>query len=140
MAKAKKQFTSVKEPPVHDAGRAPKSDPLAKERSTERNNGGGDDPNAQPTEKDRVYGVASRDRWGGSEDISELHRESRQIEGAAADEEEEEEEEEETSASDLTVAQLKEALDAAEVEYDKNAKKADLVALYEEHGLGEEAE
>jgi hypothetical protein len=137
MAKAKKQFTSVQEPPVKDSGRAPKADPMAKERSTERNNGGGDDPNAQPTERDRVYGVASRDRWAGGADISELHRESRQIEGADVGGEEEEEEEEEASASDLTVAELKAALDEAEVEYDKNAKKADLVALYEEHGLGD---
>lgn len=135
MAKAKKnQVSSIKEPPVKDAGRAPKADPLAKERSTERNNGAGDDPNAQPTERDRVYGVASRDRWAGGEDIAELHRESRQIEGAEVSEEEEEEEE--ASAADLTVAELKEALDGAEVEYDKNAKKADLVALYEEHNLG----
>lgn len=49
----------------------------------------------------------------------------------------EEEEEEGTNASDLTVAQLKEALDDAGVEYENSAKKADLVALYEENGLGE---
>ena len=49
----------------------------------------------------------------------------------------EDEEEDEGGAASMTVAELKLALDDAEVEYDKNAKKADLVALFEEHGLGQ---
>lgn len=51
-------------------------------------------------------------------------------------EEEEQEEEEETSTSDLTVAQLKEALDAAEIAYPSDARKADLVELYDANELG----
>jgi len=133
MAKAKKQFTTVKEAPVPDAGRAPYTPDEARERR-ERHNV---DPNAEPTKEDRVYGVASRARWEGGDDIAQLHRESRQIEGAEVSEQEEEEEEEETSASDLTVAELKAALEEAQVEIPAGAKKADLVALYEEHGLGD---
>lgn len=44
---------------------------------------------------------------------------------------------EDHSASDLTVAELKSALDEADIEYSNNAKKEELVALYEENGLGE---
>lgn len=136
MAKAKnKQFSTVKEAPVPDEGRAPYTPDEAKPRREHHNV----DPNAEPAKEDRVYGVASRARWNGGEDITELHRESRQIEGAEGAEAggEEEEEEEGSSASDLTVAELKAALEEAEVEIPAGAKKADLVALYEEHGLGE---
>ena len=148
MAKAKK-FTTVKEAPIPDEGRAPYTPDEAQPRRARHNT----DPNAEPAKEDRVYGVASRARWNGGSDITEMHRESRQIEGAEGAEQEEEEEdetsasdltvaeqeeeeEEETSASDLTVAELKEALDAAEVEYGKNAKKADLVELYEANDFG----
>lgn len=46
-------------------------------------------------------------------------------------EEDEAEEEEVASGADLTVAQLKEWLTEAGVEYDASAKKADLAALYD---------
>ena len=77
-------------------------------------------------------------------DLKDLLRASRKIDDnmngfdrEAAAQETEEEEEEEASTEDLTVAQLKEALDAAKVEYAKDARKADLVALYDEHKLGD---
>lgn len=131
MAKAKK-FTTVKAAPVPDEARAPYKPAEARERREQHNV----DPNAEPAKEDRVYGVASRARWEGGSDIAQLHRESRQIEGAEVSEEEEEEEEE-TSANDLTVAELKAALEEAQVEIPAGAKKADLVALYEEHNLGD---
>ena len=79
-------------------------------------------------------------------DLKDLLKSSRKINdnlngydrAAATQETEEEEEEEEASTEDLTVAQLKEALDAANVTYAKDARKADLVALYDEHELGVE--
>lgn len=125
------QVSTIQEPPVSDPARAEFTPPEAKER---RNGGGSDDPNGQEPGNDKVYGIASRDRWAGSDSASlaELHSDSRKIDaGEGSEEEEEEEEEEETSASDLTVAELKAALDEAKVEYETGAKKADLVALYE---------
>lgn len=128
MAKAK-QIKNIQAPPVNDPARAEYTPPEAKSRG---NGGGDEDPNSQPPSKDRVYGVASRDRWPGSADVSENLRDSRKIEGS--DTGSEEEEEEETSGADLTVAELKAALDEAGVEYEANAKKADLVVLYDELG------
>lgn len=46
------------------------------------------------------------------------------------------EEEETVDANEMTAADIKAALDEAGVDYPKSAKKAELVALYEEH-LGE---
>lgn len=138
MAKKKTpQVDVTAAPPVNDPKRAEYTPPEAKLRRAYR---GEEQPNEESAKKDHVYGIASRARWGGDTDISELHRDSRAVDGepnSGGSTEEEEEEEEESSASDLTVAELKAALDEAEVEYDKNAKKADLVALYEEHGLGD---
>lgn len=138
MAKKKTpQVDVTAPPPVNDPKRAEYTPPEAKLRRADR---GEEQPNEENAKKDHVYGIASRARWGGDSDVTELHRESRAIEGAAnsgGSEEEEEEEEETSSAEDLTVAQLKEALEAAEVEIPAGAKKADLVALYEEHNLGD---
>lgn len=135
MARTNKQVTNLQDPPVVDKGRAPYTPPEAKERG----NGGGADPNAEPPGKDRVYGVASRARWPGSdsESLHEQHTDSRTVDnGGESEEEEEEEEEEQTSAEDLSVAELKAALDEAKVTYAGNAKKADLVKLYNDNGLG----
>ena len=134
MAKAK-QIKNIQAPPVNDPARAEYTPPEAKSRG---NGGGDEDPNSQPPSKDRVYGVASRDRWPGSADVSENLRDSRKIEGSDTGSEEEEEEEEAEGGAALTVAELKAALDEAEIEYDKSAKKADLVELYDANDLGGE--
>lgn len=135
MGNKQTQFDATAAPPVDDSARAEYKPENAKVRRADVR-----DANAEERKEDHLYGIASRARWG-SQDIAELHRDTLAIEGSAAasrtSTEEEEEEEEETDANDLTVAQLKEALDEAEVEYAKDAKKADLVALYEEHGLGD---
>lgn len=135
MAKQKKSPTvsAVREAPVEDPKRAPYTPDNAKLRRADR---GQEQPNEEAPKKDHVYGIASRQRWGGDADIAELHRDSRAVEGQHIPDGGEEEEEE-NDASNLTVAQLKEALEAAEVEVPAGAKKADLVALYEEHNLGD---
>ena len=124
--------TFLGEPPVRDANRADYEPKERKERSTEE-----PDANAQPPVNDTVYGVASRQRWPSSDGHS-LNAETRNAErGEAGSDEEEEEEEEEEGANSLTKAQLKEALDAAEVEYPSSANKAELVELYEANNLGD---
>lgn len=127
--KNRQQINTVEAPPVPDPGRAPYTPPEAKERG----NGGGVDPNAQPPGEDRVWGVASRARWGGADSVHELNRDSRAIDNGG---QEEEEEEEESAGASLSVAELKEALDEAQVEYKASAKKDELVALYDEHVAG----
>lgn len=126
-------------PPVEDPKRADYKPAEAKLRRAQR---GEEQPNEEEAKKDHVYGIASRARWGGDTDVTQLHRDSRAIDGEpnSGGEEEEEEEEDETAASDLNKTQLKEALDGAGIEYDAKATKADLVALYEEHNLGADAE
>lgn len=133
MTKKSPQVSAVAPPPVNDPMRAEYTPAEAKSpRRRDR------DANAEERKEDHVYGIASRQRWGGDTDVAQLHRDSMAIDsGKSGQEEEEEEEEEESSASDLTVAQLKEALEAAEVEIPANAKKAELVALYEQHDLGD---
>lgn len=125
--KNREQLTNIQAPPVDDPGRAEYTPPNAKAR----NNGGDTDPNAQPPGKDRVYGVASRDRWPGSDSdaLAEQHRDSRTIDSGG----EQEEEEEAGTSADLTVDELKAALDEAGVEYPASAKKAKLVELYDAH-------
>lgn len=44
---------------------------------------------------------------------------------------------EETEEGDLTKAELKEALDAAGIEYSSHALKAELRQLYDDNGLGD---
>lgn len=136
MARQKpQQFTNIQDPPVSDPARADYTPPEAKARR----NGGGEAPNGQPPGKDRVYGVASRDRWPGSDSaaLRQQHKESRALAGDEGGEEEEEEEaeSEERTSADLTVAELKAALDAQDppIEYPAGAKKPQLVALYDEH-------
>lgn len=127
--KTPQQFTTVQDAPIADEGREPYTPAEAKtKRRTAR-----PDPNGGSRGEDRVYGIESRARWG-NPDIAELHHDTRVIEGSASASEEEEEEG--TDSSQLTVSQLKDALDAAKVEYPANAKKADLVKLYDENELG----
>jgi len=136
MGNQKNQLYVTVDPPVHDPARAAYTPAEVKKP---RLRGRDANANAEERREDHVYSVASRARWAEA-DISQLHRDSRQLEGAinaSGEQEEEEEEEEEFSASDLTVAQLREALEAAGVEIPVGAKKADLVELYEEHDLGD---
>ena len=121
--KSLQQITAIEEPPVNDPGRKPRTDIARKERRAERNKS--EDPNAQEPGKDRVWGVASRDRWPDSS--AEINEER----NTTSSEDDGGEEEEATGGAALTVAQLKEALDGAGVEYASNAKKADLVELYD---------
>lgn len=72
--------TTVEEPPHPDPDRAPQVDPLAKLRRAERGNGGGEDPNGETPKEDKVYSIASRDRWAGSDPIHELNAEGEEIE------------------------------------------------------------
>jgi len=123
--KNREQLTNLQDPPVHDPARAEYTPPEAKAR----NNGGGD-PNAKPPGNDRVFGVASRARWPGSDSdaLAEQHRDSRSIDSGEQDEEQNT-----GTSADLTVDELKAALDEAGVEYPASAKKAKLVELYDAH-------
>lgn len=127
------QMDVTEDPPVNDPMRAERTPAEAKKPRLR-----GRDANSEERKEDHVYGIASRQRWGDS-DIAQMHRDSRAVDGEpnSGAGGEQEEEEEENDASDLTVAQLREALEAAEVEIPAGAKKADLVALYEEHDLGD---
>src|SRR5690606_32076568 len=93
---------------------------------------------------DTIRRQADKARWPGygadNTDTATLLHEQRTIEGKTklSSGVQTEEEEEESHASALTVAQLKEALDAAKIEHPAGAKKADLVKLYEDNNLGGE--
>lgn len=137
---------STKNPPVVSLPKgkgtqntkAPDSNPAPIPRSEPR-----DEKDDRKT--DTLRRQADKARWPGygadNTDTATLLNEQRTIEGktgmsAGGPAQETEEEEEEESASDMTVAQLKEALDAAKVEYPASAKKADLVQLFEDNDLG----
>jgi hypothetical protein len=113
----------------------PPSNPAPIPRSEPR------DEKDEPT-KDTLRLQKDKARWPGygadKTDTATLLAEQRTIEGKGKLSSGAQSEEEEEDASDLTVAQLKEALDAAKVEYPANAKKADLVKLYEDNELGGE--
>lgn len=128
MARKNKQVTSVRKPPVPDPKRAEYTPPDAKDRLSVR--GEKRNPNEEPPAKDHVYGVASRARWGSGEPISELHRDSMDIDGSNARKPGSGSEEETVEPEKMTVAELKAELDAAGVEYASDAKKADLVEAY----------
>lgn len=145
-------LNAAKEAPIPDPGRVQEASPLAKPRGSRGNGGGDEDPNAQPAPgTDRVWGIAGRARWGAdSSDVTEMHRESRVIEGSLPadqlEQEEELEEEEELDEAEpvdpatLSVAELKQALTGAGVDVPSGAKKAELVQLYKDNGVGEEQE
>ena len=138
MAKKNPQVDATRKPPVNDPERAEyKPDEAKSPRLRTR------DANSEEPKEDHVYGIASRARWGNDTPLAEMHRDSRVLEGQSvpegttSQETEEEEEEEDNSAASLTKAQLKEALDAAKVEYDPKANKDALVELYEANNLGD---
>lgn len=143
------KFNTVQPAPKKDPGRAVVVDHEAKAAKAERANGGGEDPNAELPGKDRIYGVASRARWG-TDDVASLHADSRKVEAAQGEhippdpqqnegdqdgegegEGGEDEGGEAVDPNSLTVAELKTELDARGVEYKSNASKSALVELYE---------
>lgn len=72
----REQMSTVLNAPKPDKDRAPREDNYGKkERQTPKQ-----DINAEGEGKDKVYGVASRARWGGDTSIHELTQESAQVE------------------------------------------------------------
>lgn len=122
------QITAIEEPPVPDPARKEVADPKAKARRA--NGGGAEDPNAQPPGKDKVWGVASRDRWP---DNSVNPNED----ATTASEDDDGDDGEEQGGAALTKAELKAALDERGIEYNASASKAELVALYDGDDTGD---
>ncbi|QKW95609.1 hypothetical protein AXL3_08 [Stenotrophomonas phage vB_SmaS-AXL_3] len=78
-AKGAEQMSTVLEAPKPDKDRAPREDNYGKkERQTPK-----EDINARDEGKDKVYGVASRARWGGTETIQELSQDAQAAEESA---------------------------------------------------------
>lgn len=78
-AKGAEQMSTVLEAPKPDKDRAPREDNYGKkERQTPK-----PDINAEDEGKDKVYGVASRARWGGTESIQELSQDAQAAEESA---------------------------------------------------------
>ena len=78
-AKGAEQMSTVLEAPKPDKDRAPREDNYGKkERQTPKA-----DINAEDDGKDKVYGVASRARWGGTETIHELSQDAQAAEESA---------------------------------------------------------
>lgn len=78
-AKGAAQMSTVLEAPKPDKDRAPREDNYGKkERQTPKA-----DINAEDEGKDKVYGVASRARWGGTESIQELSQDAQAAEESA---------------------------------------------------------
>lgn len=119
-------------PPVSDSARKDRTPPEAK---TKRLSVRGQDPNADRSKEDKVYGIASRARWP-SNDVTELHRDSMAIDGTEVNSSQtnagstSSENDETIEPDKLTKDQLKSALDEAGVEYSTSANKAELVQLY----------
>lgn len=136
-----KNMTLVSEAPQPDAGRKEQASPLAKPRTEQKG-----DINAKEEGTDRVWGVSSRARWDRDRDHAQLMRDSRNVdrvikgEELVDEEEQEEEGEEAVDPSTLKVAELKEALTEAGVEFDASAKKDVLVQLYIDNNVGGEEE
>lgn len=75
------QMSTVLEAPKPDADRAPREDGYGrKERQTPKA-----DINGEDEGKDKVYSVASRARWGGTESIHELSQDAAAAEESADD-------------------------------------------------------
>ena len=79
MSEKTAQMSTVLEAPKPDKDRAPREDNYGKkERQTPKA-----DINAEDEGKDKVYGVASRARWGGTESIQELSQDAQAAEESA---------------------------------------------------------
>lgn len=67
-AKGAPQMSTVLDAPKPDKDRAPREDNIGKKERVDVDR----DINAEDEGKDKVYGVASRARWGGNAPIAEL--------------------------------------------------------------------
>lgn len=75
------QVSTVLDPPKPDPDRAPREDGYGrKERQTPK-----EDINGREEGEDKVYGVSSRARWGGTESIAELSADAAEAEQSAAE-------------------------------------------------------
>lgn len=75
------QMSTVLEAPKPNKDRVPREDGYGrKERQTPK-----EDINGRDEGEDKVYGVASRARWGGSESIQELSQDAAEAEASADD-------------------------------------------------------
>lgn len=72
------QVTNVRQPPVEDTGREDREPVESKKRRLRVR---GEDANADEPREDRVYGIASRARWGNEDSLAEMHRDSLKVEG-----------------------------------------------------------
>lgn len=142
MSKDNTQLSTSAPAPVKDGKRKNVQPPESKERRVRYR---GEDANAEPRKEDHIYGVESRARWP-SNNIQELHRDSMAIDGtAAADgstpgDASTSKDNDTIVPEEMTVADLKGALDAAGVEYTKDDRKPDLVAKYTAHLASQEGE
>lgn len=66
------QMTTVLDAPKPDKDRAPREDDIGKKDRRDVDV----DINAEDPGPDKVYGVASRARWGGNEDVHTLHQDA----------------------------------------------------------------
>lgn len=84
-AEGAKQVSTVLEAPKPDPARAPREDDIGRRERR----GLKKDINAEDEGQDKVYGVASRARWGGTETVHELWRDAQAAEASAAENREE---------------------------------------------------
>lgn len=80
-----KQASTVLEAPKPDPARAPREDDIGRRERR----GPKKDINAEDEGQDKVYSVASRARWGGTETIHELLQDAQAAEASAAENREE---------------------------------------------------
>lgn len=73
------EMTTVLEAPKPDPDRAPREDDTGRRERR----GPKKDINAEDEGQDKVYGVASRARWGGTETIHELSQDAQEAEQSA---------------------------------------------------------
>jgi len=126
MAKTK-HFKAIEAPPIHDPAREDTTPKEAKNRVSAPVNRNDEEPGV-----DRHFSVASRDRWPDS-NIAELNRDAMDIDGSIALRHKAQDDGETVEPGKLKVAELREALDAAGVDYETDANKARLVELYTDY-------
>lgn len=139
------KMTLVKKAPVNDPGRKPQADERnAKQRRTKPM-----DINARDNAEDRVWGVHTRARWGGEQNLAELHADSMNVDrlingeelldnphgGEGGEGDDTNRDERVAAAKKLKVDDLRDALTAAEIEFDEKAKKEELAELYVDNNL-----
>lgn len=80
-----KQASTVLQAPKPDPGRAPREDDIGRRERR----GPKKDINAEGEGQDKVYSIASRARWGGTETIHQLSQDAQAAEASAAQNREE---------------------------------------------------